>query len=279
MIKIKIIIPAFVLVSFTVFTQSLLAQENDSRHPLLTDRFTLGFGGFIQDKSIKLRVDGQFEGPSIDVDERWKLSSDDTSVAGVFRWKFGEKWTLSGQYFNTDDSAQAVLGEDVNWEDVTFKAGSNVGVGVDLSVARLFFGRTFSSGPRHEFGLGAGLHWLEIGAFLEGEVFINDESRGFDRRSVSADFPLPNLGGWYDYAFSPKWMATARIDGLYVDIGDYKGGLWNSSLGVQYQAFRHVGFLLAYQVIRLDVDVDKSGWRGAVELTYKGPFLAVTANW
>jgi len=64
-----------------------------------------------------------------------------------------------------------------------------------------------------------------------------------------------------------------------VDIGDYKGGLWNSSLGVQYQAFRHVGFLLAYQVIRLDVDVDKSGWRGAVELTYKGPFLAVTANW
>ena len=172
-----------------------------------------------------------------------------------------------------------MLGEDVNWEDVTFKAGSNVGVGVDLSVARLFFGRTFSSGPRHEFGLGAGLHWLEIGAFLEGEVFINDESRGFDRRSVSADFPLPNLGGWYDYAFSPKWMATARIDGLYVDIGDYKGGLWNSSLGVQYQAFRHVGFLLAYQVIRLDVDVDKSGWRGAVELTYKGPFLAVTANW
>ena len=263
----------------TVFSNDLLAQEDSNRHPLLVDRFSVGTGAFILDKEIKLRVNGQSPGDNLDVDERWGVKQDDSSLSAVFRWRYGQKWSLFGQYFETDDSSEATLTEDVHWNDVIFREGTNVGVGIDVSVARLFTGRTFSTGPNHEFGLGLGLHWLEIGAYIEGEIMINDESSGFRRESVSADAPLPNIGGWYAYAFSPKWMAHARMDWLYVKLGDYEGGLTNAAVGIDYQAFKHVGISLAYNFFKLDVDVDKRGWRGAVELQYTGPDLSLTANW
>lgn len=262
---------------------SVFAQDDQTvqepEHPLLADKFHIGVGAFIFDKDINISVNGSDPGDNIDFDERWGIGSSEQSGSVLGRWRFGEKWSLFGQYFRSDDSARAVLEEDVKWEDITFKAGTNVGAGVDLSVARIFAGRTFSAGPRHEFGLGAGLHWLEIGAFIDGEVFVDDESTGFARRSVSANAPLPNIGGWYGYAFTPKWLFTAAVDWLYVDLGEYKGGLLNSGVGIQYQAFKHVGFQLRYQVFEIDVDIDKDSWRGSLDLQYKGPYMAVTFNW
>jgi len=62
--------------------------------------------------------------------------------------------------------------------------------------------------------------------------------------AVQASAPLPNIGGWYRYAFSPKWHLSARLD-------------WLSA----------------------SVDVEKQYWRGAVDLTYQGPFISLTGNW
>lgn len=255
------------------------AQTAGDQHPWLTDDFTLGLGGFLPSKQVRLRVDGSVPGVDIDFDEGVAVTKDDTTFSGVFRWRFGEKWSVAGQYWDSSDSNRATLTEDVNWGDSTLKAGSNVGAGVEFTVARVFFGRMFSSGQRHEFGLGAGLHWLELGAFIEGEVFVNDKSTGFRREAVTADAPLPNIGGWYWYALSPRWLLTSRIDWLGASFGDYSGDLWNANAGINFQAWRHVGIGLSYQYFKLDVDVDKSDWHGSADLSYKGPFISLNANW
>ena len=256
-----------------------LAQAGSERHPWLEDDFTVAVGGFLPNKEVKLRVDGSSPGELIDFDERVKVTSDDTTAAVDFRWRFGEKWSVSGQYWETGDSNTAELTEDITWGDFTLKQGSNVSAGIDVSVARVFFGRKFSSGERHEFGVGVGFHWLEIGAYVEGEVFVNDESSGFQRESVSAGAPLPNIGGWYWYAFSPRWLLKTRVDWLSASIGDYSGGLWNASVGINYQPWRHVGFGLSYQYFGIDVDVDKSDWHGGADLSYRGPFLSLNGSW
>ena len=255
------------------------AQENTDRRPLLENDFIFSAGAFLNNKKIRLSVDGEEPSKEIEVSEAWGLDKDKTSAAMVFTWKFGEKWSVSGQYFSTDDSATATLDEDVEWEDWIFGEGSAVSAGVDLQVARVFFGRTFHQGPNHDFVAGAGLHWIEIGAFLEGNAIINGEPVGSRRGSVSAAAPLPNIGAAYRYAFSPKWLLNTRLDWLHASFDEYSGGLWNGSAGIEYQAFKNVGFALAYQVFKLDVDVKKEGWRGSADLTYRGPFLSVTASW
>jgi hypothetical protein len=187
---------------------------------------------------------------------------------------------VAGQYWATDDSRTAVLSEDVTWGDNVLKAGSNVGAGATLDLARVFFGREFfTDEDYHEFGLGVGLHWLQIGAYIEGEMFLNDQSSGFRRESVSADLPLPNIGAWYWRSLSPRWLLTTHVDWFNASIGDYSGSLWNAGAGINFQAWEHVGFGLSYQYFKIDVDVDKANWQGNAELTQHGPFLAVSFNW
>jgi hypothetical protein len=46
-----------------------------------------------------------------------------------------------------------------------------------------------------------------------------------------------------------------------------------------YQPFEHVGFGLAYDYFRVDMDVDKSDWRGRLKTAQNGPFLSVNFSW
>lgn len=255
------------------------AEESTVHHSWPNSRFQLAIGAFARDQNFAIRADGSHPEEEIDFDESLGVDDDDTSAALTFRWKFGEKWSLWGQAWKVDATGGSRLTEDIEFEDYVFREGSFARAGVGNKVVRVFFGRTFSSGPKHEFGAGAGFHWLEISAFIEGEVFINDGSLDLIRAEVGADAPLPNIGAWFYWLPSSRWLFEARLDWLEASVSDYSGGLFNSSVGVNFQAFKHIGIGLNYQVFSLDVDVENDDWNGGAELQYRGPFLSLTANW
>lgn len=255
------------------------ARAEEEYHPFLTDKFNIDVGAFWPNINLDLKVNGSDPGEEIDFDEA--LNLEDYQAAGSinFRWRFGEKWSFWAQAWNTHSSGVATLKKDIEWGDIIFKSGSFVKGGTDLSVVRLFFGREFSIGPQHEFGMGAGLHWMELDTFLKGEVLINDGSIEFQRKSVSADIPLPNIGIWYMYSWSPNWIFQSRLDWLSASIGDYSGGLWDIQVGVNYQAFHNIGFGLYYKTFFLNVDIKKNDWKGSADLNQSGPLLTMTATW
>ena len=264
---------------FTLGSAPVLAQDSQDYHPALSDRFLLSAGGFWPDKSLKIRVDGTEPEEEIDFEEDLKLSDREATWAVNGRWRFGEKWSLFGQYWTVSDSGGAALEEDIEWGDVVFKEGTFATTGMDLSVARLFFGRKFGNKPNQEWGLGAGLHWLELDTFLQGQILTSEGDLEFGRQTVSAEVPLPNIGAWYGYSWSPKWLFHARVDWLSASVGDYSGGLWNAQAGVDWSIWRHFGVSLYYNFFQLDVDIDKSDWRGKAESTLHGPFLAISTSW
>lgn len=276
----KALIRISVLTIFLVSLASpVAAQTADDYHPFLSDKFNFGLGAYWPKINLDLRVDGTAPEDEIDFDEALNLSDYATSPAVNFRWRFGEKWSLLGQYWSTSQDGQTVLTKDVSWEDVVFKEGTFVGGGVDLDVVRAFLGRKFDLAPQHEFGIGFGLHWMSLDTYLEGEILINDGGTDFHRAEASASFPLPNIGAWYMYSWSPKWVLITHLDWLSASIGDYSGGLWDAEIGINYQAFKNVGFGLSYKGFMLDVDVDKGDWHGRVEFNQGGPALSVTATW
>lgn len=267
------------VIAAMLFPTGIHAQDTDEYHPWLSDRFNVALGAFARQQGFKIRADGSDPEEEIDFDESLGVDDDDVSASLTFRWNFGEKWSVWGQAWDVNASGGQELTEDIEFEDLVFKQGSFVKAGVENTVVRLFFGRKFSSGPKHEFGLGAGLHYLEISAFIEGRAYVNDVEIGLAKGDVDADGPLPNIGGWFYYSPSKRWLLEARLDWLEASVGDYSGGIWNSSVGVNFQAFKNVGFGLNYQYFSLDVDVDKDDWHGGAEVLYRGPFLSMTANW
>jgi len=258
------------------------AQESgdaSAHHPFLSDRFNFGIGVFYPQKSFEIRVDGTTSRGSIDLDESFRFDDSETTGSFDFRWRFGEKWSAWAQYWKVNSQGSATLEEDIEWRDLVFKSGIFAAAGMDISVARAMVGREIFTRPGHEFGLGVGAHWLEIGAFIEGEVRVNENSTGIRRSSASADVPLPNISAWYMYSWSPKWLFLTHADWLSASVGDYSGDLWNGHVGVHYQAFSRVGIGLSYNLFIVDVDVDKSDWHGRMKTRQNGPRLVLTANW
>ncbi len=254
--------------------QLTVAAESEDLHPYLERGFSLDLGIFYPDRDLDLRVNGSITGinDEIDFDKRRKIKKSDDVFAAELSWRFRGSWSIVGQYFKSTDSSRAVLEEDIEWGDVVFGAGSNAAAGTNFSLTRIFFARQLDTSRSHDFGIGAGLHWLNMGAFIEGEILINGTSAAA-RRSVSAEAPLPNIGAWYKYSISPRWALRARLDLLSADVGNYDGLMVNFALGINYRAFEHVGIGLNYNFFKLDVGIDKSNWRGDIETVYEGVYV------
>jgi hypothetical protein len=263
-------------------TSQLHAQEQADVHPYLTSKYVLDLGVYFPERELTLSVDGPAIPGSpddIDFEAQFGVKKSDELFSLNFGWRFGEKWELQGQYFKAKESAQKVLEEEVEWNDVIFAPGTGVGVGQEFELVRMFFARKFESRNHHHFGIGAGLHILEIGAFIEGTAIIVGGGSEFRRESVSVTAPLPNIGAWYMYSASPKWLFKARLDWLSASIDDYSGTMINASIGVNYQLFEHFGLGLSYNDFELDLGVKRSDWKGDVEILYRGLYANVSFYW
>ena len=278
----------FILLSSAILlsTSSVLSAQDYEYHPALSDNFTAILGAMRSSNSFHMEADVPRVGnplPEDDIDfgDVLDVSQHSTLFNGQIRWKFGKtkKWSLWGQYFSNSAKGESVLTEDVEWDGLLFREGTFVGAGVKLAVTRVFVGRSFIKNAQHDFGVGAGLHNLDMDAFIEGEIIIDDETTGFQRAEVGDSQPLPNIGAWYNFSPARNWLLHARVDWISANIGDYDGGMWNTNIGVGYQAWRHVGFDLSWQYFNLNLQVDKDDWKGGADMTYSGPVLAVTFNW
>ncbi len=250
---------------------------DDTMHPFINSKYSIGAGMFFPSKALKVRVDGTVTGPGreFDFDEATRIGDDDDVFQAEFKWRFGDKWSVRLQHFTSEASGKAVLRQDVTWKDETILAGSNVTAGSSFDLTRVFFGRSVDRRNNVDTGLGIGVHWLDIGAFIRTEV----NTLATDVSAAKVSGPLPNIGAWYYYSPSPKWFIGGRLDWLEASIDRYDGGITNISAGVNYQLFQNVGLGLNYQVIQLDVDVDNDRWRGSVDLDFDGAFLYLSANW
>lgn len=260
--------------------------EDYEYHPVFSSKFMLSLGAMKSTNSLKLAAGGadfDSEGEEIDFDEDLRVSDSTTYFNGQLRWNFGSKgkWSVWAQYFSNKATGNVTLEEDIEWNDVIFEEGSFVEAGVKLGITRVFFGRSMVKSSRQEFGVGFGIHNLDMSAYVEGEARFGgiSPSLEYTRESVAGSQILPNLGTWYYFSPARNWLLHARVDWIGASIGDYSGALWNVTAGVNYQVLKNVGVNLYWGYFNLNGDVDSSDWRGSLDLSYSGPVLALDFTW
>jgi len=278
--NLKNILPAVVL---ALGIGTSYAQSDGDKNPRLTERFHARAALFVPDRSVKVGAAGQIstgDSEEIDFGRTFDLEGTENTLNLDFIWRFSKSkfWSVKGQYFRVSAAQETTLEREIEWEDVTYQAGARVKAGYGLSLYRIFFGRVISTGQKHELGGGLGIHGLNSSAFIEGEAFIGDTSAGFRRESVSAFLPLPNIGVWYIWAPTHKWSFAAEIDWFGIKVGEYSGGLWNFIPGVNFQAFKNIGFNVNYHYTNYYADVTQDRWNGSFDMTFQGPSFGVTAN-
>jgi len=268
---------AWIFIILLGFPFYMFCQETEI-NPLLKDKFYFEAGVFFPAKNIKLGADGSTPNDQINFGNTFNLDDNQATYFFNFEWRWNRKWRLAVETFGINNAAKAELKQDIQFKDLTFEKGSFVRGGFELSLYRIFVGRILSSGPKHSLGVGLGVHALNMGVFIEGEVLTNFDDYEFQKRRVSALLPLPNIGGWYHWAPTPKWAFVARVDWFGITIGKYGGGLWDLAPGVKYQIVKNFGVGIDYRYFFLNARVDETNWQGKFNMSFSGPVLSIHGN-
>ena len=268
-----------VTISVVLLAASLPVAAQNSVHPELDSKYSLNLGMFFPEREIQLQAGLTTPGTRDSVSgAELGFDKHDNLFAIDFKWRFGEKWSLAAQYFDASAAATTFLDDDVEWNDLVFSSGTNIDAETEFALYRVLIGRSFAKTDNVDFGFGAGLHWLDMRAVLAGSILVNNTVT-FRRENVSSSAPLPNIGGWYDYSLSQRWAIKARADWFKASVDEYDGRLVNFQAGINYSWFKYGGIGLAYNHFEFDAGITAPNWKGAADLTYKGPYAFINIYW
>jgi hypothetical protein len=258
-----------------------IAAEAEDRHPLMTSKYWGNVGLYSAQRDFDISVNGSIAGNARTFDFSSSTGVDDRPdlCMAEFGWQFTPRWMVALQYFESERSGSNILSDTIEWQDLVFDVGVRVDAETSMEVTRLFFARRFRGEGPHSLRLGAGIHWLKLGMSIAGEATLNDLSREFRRSVVKTEIPMPNIGAWYRYSPSRKWMFNLRADWLSASVDKYNGSIWNASAGVNFSTWDHFGVGLSYQFLQLDGEVKEDRWRGEVQTSFTGPYVYINGYW
>jgi hypothetical protein len=266
------------LVSFAFVASH--ANANDV-HPLMNSKYWGSIGAFFATSDFKAIAQGEVGGGETRVDFESSLGLDDRPdlLDLEFGWQFGEKWDLSLQYFFADRERRKTLDKAIVWEGVIFDLGVDITAKSDIEVTRIFFSRDVWNSERHDLRLGAGVHYIKLNAEIGGEAVLDDGSTEFRVSDVSAAFPVPDIGAWYRFSPSDRWILNARLDWFSANVGDYSGSLWNFAVGANFRLNTNVGIGLSYQLFELNGTIRETDWKGDARTRFAGPQIYLAGFW
>ena len=261
-----------------LFATNAAAQ---SRHPFQDRKFWVDVGIFYPEQSVTLTVDSDILGENLPISFEGDLDlSERNGLPDIeLGWRFGEKWSVSLQYFETERTIRRTLDEEIEWDDVVYEIGIDVRTGTGASVTRLAFERLMFANDRHQLKLALGAHVLGLDAFIEGQARLDDLSTEFRREEADTTAPLPNIGATYLFSPNDRWAFYINADWFGAEIDQYSGELIDTFAGVNFRAFKNFGIGLEYRYLQLDGKIDEDDWTGRIDSHYRGPAIYFSGYW
>ena len=80
--------------------------------------------------------------------------------------------------------------------------------------------------------------------------------------SESITAPLPVVGLRFDFALTPKWFLRNSFDFFYLEINEYRGGITDVKVRLEYDAFKNVGFGLSAEYFWVQIEAEDNVYPG-----------------
>jgi hypothetical protein len=249
------------------------------------DRWTIGAGYFAPSLDTKLIVTDENDIVGTGISFEKSLNLDDNKGTGQLDvdWRMFKRHSIEYRYFVLDRSSSGASGS------VAIAIGEEI-LDIDLPIQSFFditaheiaysYSLLFDEKKDLSLGLGISLQDLEFG--IQGTESAPNPGEIINS-TLSSTAPLPTLNIGFDYAFNDQWLFVSRLGwlALELDLGadeDLSGQIINANLGVQWNAFKNVGFFAQYQVFDVDVDYGTSSEIFRVDYDYTGPVLGVNVT-
>ena len=267
-----------------IISLPIAAQGADWEDWPTADRWTISAGYFTPDLDTTIIVtdaNGNV-GTGISFEKNLGLDDSESTVLLNIDWRFFKRHALSYRYFDLQRSATTTSSVLIRIGDEVFDVNLPIQSFFDITAHEISYSYSLMLDQKKELfvGLGISLQDLALGiqgtasSPLPGEI-INS--------TLDSTAPLPTLNVGFIYAFSDKWVFQSRLGWLAVELDfgageDLSGEIINATAGIQWRAFKNVGFFAHYQLFDVNVDYLDTGVRFAIDYDYNGPVLGVSVN-
>jgi hypothetical protein len=281
MAMIRKLIPMLILMAFLsavctpVFAEEKSAKQKAEKLPW--DKFTINLGAFISSTDSNIRLSAKGLGVDIDVEEALGVDATTTVFRANGFWRFSDNRRHRAElsWFALRRDGSTTLGQDITIDGVTYPTGTEVKTTFDVDVYKASYSYSFFQDERMDIGAGLGLYIMPMrfkfnaNGLLSGQVSEN----------VTAPLPVFDLRA--DFALTPKWFINSSIDLFYLEYGQFRGALFGTKLGVNYKAFKHIGFGLGIENFNLGVEAEGEDYPeidlvGQIHYRYFGAMLYAT---
>ena len=266
-----------------VIVSPVAAQSSDDWQTWPTGkRWSIGAGYFAPDLDTKIIVTDETQTVGTGISFEQNLGLDDSEGTGLLyiNWRMFERHALEYRYFKLDRSATTTsssvaiaIGEE--FFDITLPIQSFF----DITAHEIAYSYSLLFDERKDlyFGLGISLQDLALG--IQGTESSPNPGETINS-NLDSTAPLPTLNVGFNYAFNDKWLFISRLGWLAVELDfaadeDLSGQIINANAGIQWDAFKNVGFYLQYQLFDVDVDYTVGPVLFAIDYDYNGPVLGV----
>lgn len=245
---------------------------------LLDRKFQLSAGGFLLQTDLTARLNGSAaRNTDVDFDESLGLGDDVKRLRVDALWRITPAHRLRFLYFDNENSARGTIEQDIRWGDTLYRAGATLDSQYKFAIYELAYEYAFVHTPDAEIAASIGVHYLDLSLRLAGVASTLDANGGvassqFQSVDSSIPAPLPVIGLRGMRRVAPRVYIDALAQFFQIS-GDIDGRIYDLRAGATYMFTPHVGAGLAYNVFRARADVDKSDFRGRLQMGYSGLVL------
>ena len=257
-------------VLFLSWSPSVLAEEE--KGPALPDRFMIRGGyGYVFNADTTFSINGASGiGSTVDFARQLSGQREDSMWRIDTMYRFNDKHSVGFNYYDVQRRGQRVLNADLTIDGTTYAAGGNIQSELDIRLYRFFYNYSFHHDEKVELGISPGLYFADIKAQFSSNLTCTGGTAcgiGTGVSGGSGDTfvaPLPSIGIFVNYHFTPRLLAQARFDWFYVEIDQFKGSMNEMYIGLEYRLFTHFSVGTAFDRLNIDLKNNpekSSGWR------------------
>ena len=281
-----LVLATFLFFSAAMTAESVLAASgtDGNKSGFLTDEFYIVIGGYFPTVDSDIRLDAPDGSRGTDFDLEDDLGLDETTATGFgyFRWRFAPRHRVELEVFALNRDGTSVATKPFRIGNVTGDVGVRLDSSFDITIGRITYGYSFIHDSKQELGILAGLHLADASASIamQGDLTIGGTAFTNSAAKQGGDLvlPLPHIGGYYSYAFTPKLTGSVNVLAFYLDVGDVRGGLLEVDGTLHYKITKHFGIGGGLKYFDLDVVDSTDSFRGEFELRFLGPTLFLTGH-
>ncbi len=228
-----------------------------------SDKFKLSIGSFAlsrYDSSISVTDPDVGAGVSIDPQDIFGVDIESSVLRIDGYYRFSPNHALTYSWYNIDSAGGKTLDRIVEWVDedgnaIVIPLGAQVTSRLETDILKVGYLWSFHHSDKVELGIGAGLHITRLAISLDATASppITVPS---SINQVDTTLPLPVVSFLLSYKITPKLHWFLKTDAFALKFDNWSGHYRDSTLGLEYRAWKHVALGAGWNSNSLELDED-----------------------